>query len=313
MIEKKEIISSKNSNIYEIAYTLGSGKMIQGLAENVLLSDVGKKLRNKVQLIFTSPPFPLNSKKKYGNLQGEKYVQWLANFAPIFSELLTPNGSLVIEIGNAWEPKKPIMSALSLRALLSFVEKGNFCLCQQFIAYNPARLPSPANWVTVKRIRVKDSFTHIWWLSKTENPKANNRNILLPYSSGMQKLLKRQTYNSGKRPSEHVIGKDSFLKDNGGSIPSNVLTASNTSSADPYFKYCRLNNLPLHPARMPMSIPEFFIKFLTDSKDLVLDPFAGSNTTGAAAEKLKRKWVSIEANKYYIEGSKGRFNHMVGK
>jgi site-specific DNA-methyltransferase (cytosine-N4-specific) len=149
-------------------------------------------------------------------------------------------------------------------------------------------------------------------MSKTENPKANNRNILQPYSTGMQKLLKRKTYNAGRRPSQHKIGEKSFLTDNGGSIPPNVLTVSNTSSNDPYFRYCRANDLPLHPARMPISIPEFFIKFLTDPKDIVLDPFAGSNTTGAVAEKLKRQWISIEAEEQYIEGSKGRFTNLKG-
>ena len=58
---------------------------------------------------------------------------------------------------------------------------------------------------------------------------------------------------------------------------------------------------------MPIEVPEFFINFLTEPRDLVLDPFAGSNTTGAAAERLRRRWVSIEPNDGYVEGSKGRF------
>jgi len=58
---------------------------------------------------------------------------------------------------------------------------------------------------------------------------------------------------------------------------------------------------------MQPELAEFFIKFLTNSGDLVLDPFAGSNTTGASAEKLKRKWISIELNEKYVKGSRGRF------
>ena len=64
---------------------------------------------------------------------------------------------------------------------------------------------------------------------------------------------------------------------------------------------------------MPMELSSFFIKFLTKPGDLVLDPFAGSNTTGAAAEHLHRRWISVEPNKEYVAGSKGRFlslNHL---
>jgi len=264
-------------------------------------------LENKINLIFTSPPFPLNKKKAYGNLKGKKYIDWLSGFGAIFSELLTENGSIVIELGNAWEKGTPTMSLLPLETLIEFKKKGNFYLCQEFIWNNPARLPSPAQWVNVERIRVKDAFTRLWWLSKTPKPKANNRNILVEYSKSMKNLLKRQSYNSGKRPSEHNIGKDSFLKDNSGAIPSNVITIANTSSSDPYLKYCKDKGIRCHPARMPVDLAKFFIKFLTDEADIVLDPFAGSNVTGFAAESLQRKWVGVEKEVDYALSSKSRF------
>lgn len=281
--------------------------MFKGTAEDVLQSQNGS-LRGRVQLIFTSPPFPLNRKKRYGNLQGEEYVNWLTAFAPIFRKLLKKDGSIVLEMGNSWEPGRPIMSTLALRALLSFLDKGSFHLCQQFVVYNPARLPTPAQWVNVERSRVKDSFTHIWWMSPTERPKANNRAVLKEYSDSMKKLLAQRKYNPGKRPSEHSIGKTSFLKNNNGAIPPNVLSFANTSASDDYLRYCREHDLRFHPARMQRGVPEFFIKFLTSPKNLVLDPFAGSNVTGAEAERLKRRWVSIEPCEEYVIGSQGRFS-----
>jgi len=290
------------------AYATSRGTMYQGNAESVLSSPQFSQYEGKVQLIFTSPPFPLNRKKKYGNLQGEAYVRWLANFAQTFRKLLKKDGSIVLELGNAWEPGKPVMSPLALRALLAFLDAGEFKLCQQFIVYNPARLPSPAQWVNVERIRVKDSFTFVWWMSTTERPKADNRRILKPYSDSMLRLLKTKKYNAGARPSEHHIGLKSFLKNNKGAIPSNVITLSNTASSDDYLRFCRTHDLQPHPARMPIALPEFFIKFLTTPRNLVLDPFGGSNTTGAAAEKLKRRWIVIEAEETYIEGSRGRFS-----
>jgi len=276
-------------------------------AEDYLRSRRAKQNLGKVQLIFTSPPFPLNTKKAYGNLRGAEYTDWLAKFAPLFKEMLTPTGSVVLEMGNAWEPGQPVMSTLALEGLLKFLKEGEFKLAQQFICHNPARLPSPAQWVNVERIRLKDSYTHVWWMAATERPYADNRNVLRPYGPSMLKLLKTRKYNSGKRPSQHNIGEKSFLTNNNGAIPSNVLTFSNTANGDPYQRYCKKHALELHPARMHTGLPEFFIKLLTKPGDLILDPFAGSNTTGAAAERLKRRWIAVEARRNYVRGSVGRF------
>jgi DNA modification methylase len=291
-----------------LAYRTSLGCSILGQAEDVLSSSLGKGLVGNVDLIFTSPPFPLNRKKKYGNYQGEQYVDWLSSFASRFRALLKAKGSIVIELGNAWEPGRPIMSTLALRALLAFVDTGQFALCQQFIWHNPARLPSPAQWVNVERIRVKDAYTHLWWLSTTDRPFANNRQILTEYSPSMKELLAKQSYNTGKRPSQHHIGKTSFLTNNAGAIPSNVITMANTHANTDYQEYCREHNLQPHPARMPIGLAEFFIKFLSEPGSLVLDPFAGSNTTGAASQRLGRRWFSIEPNRDYVLGSVGRFD-----
>jgi DNA modification methylase len=289
------------------AYRTKSGVLFKGKVEDALASPLAAKYAGKVDLIFTSPPFPLNRKKKYGNLQGEAYVNWLKDLAPKFKKLLKRRGSIVMEVGNSWEDGKPIMSTLALKALLAFLETGKFHLCQQFIWNNPARLPSPAQWVNIERIRVKDSYTHLWWMSRTERPKANNRRVLVEYSDSMKHLLASKKYNAGKRPSEWNIGEKSFLTNNQGAIPSNVITLANTQASSNYLNYCRSKKITLHPARMPIGLAQFFIKFLTQAGDLVLDPFAGSNTTGAAAEALGRKWIAIEADPNYVKGSLGRF------
>lgn len=304
------------------SYTTKYGRMYCGESEEVLNKWPPSHYKSRIQLVFTSPPFPLNRKKKYGNLNGEEYIKWLASFGPILKEFLTEDGSIVIELGNAWEQGKPVMSTLPLKALLSFLEEAKLHLCQEFIVYNPAKLPTPAQWVNVERIRVKDAFTRVWWMSTNERPKANNKKVLTKYSDSMKDLLKRGTYNSGRRPSEHNIGKKSFLTDHGGAIPPNVLVSSveemlpdlievlpiaNTGSNSRFQKYCREHEIHLHPARMPTRLVEFFMDFLTDPGDIVLDPFAGSNTTGVVAEYMKRKWISIEAKPEYIEASQVRF------
>src|SRR5581483_472140 len=158
-------------------YKTKYGQMFVGKAESILTARVAEKYLGKVQLIFTSPPFPLNRKKKYGNLQGEPYIQWLEEMSVLLKKFLTPTGSIVMEVGNAWEKGSPVMSTLALKSMLAFQEKTDLHLCQQFICYNPARLPGPAQWVTIERARVKDSFTHVWWMSPNERPKADNRRV----------------------------------------------------------------------------------------------------------------------------------------
>ena len=317
------------SGLRSAAYETRLGRMYIGLCEDLLQADPLTRKKGKTQLIFTSPPFVLNRKKKYGNRTGQEYVDWIAGFAPLFREYLTDNGSIVLELGNGWEKGRPTMSTLSLEALLEFKKKGKLHLCQEFICFNPARLPTPAQWVTVDRCRVKDAFTRVWWLSASPNPKADNRRVLADYSDSMKRLLKRGTYNSGPRPSEHHIGQRSFLNDNGGAIPPNVLIPrasdldssvldylsqttsvlpiSNTRSTDTYQEFCKKAGTPLHPARMPSKLVEFFIEFLTEPGDLVMDPFAGSNTTGSVSERLRRRWIAIEANDAYALASLARF------
>jgi site-specific DNA-methyltransferase (cytosine-N4-specific) len=228
----------------------------------------------------------------------------------------------VIEIGNAWEQGSPVMSTLTLEALLAFKKAAKLHLCQSLICHNPARLPTPAAWVTVKRIRLKDSFTHVWWMSRSEYPKADNRRVLTPYSKDMKQLLKKKRYNAGRRPSGHFISRTGFLANNGGAISPNVIDVSPDDAKFPtsllkftgtawdsnYRDYCESHGLEPHPARMQIGLAAFFIQFLTVENDLILDPFAGSNTTGAVAENLGRKWISVEAKSEYVIGSKGRFD-----
>jgi DNA modification methylase len=294
-----------------VAYQTAYGRMLHGLSDDILKSGALERFEGKVNLVFTSPPFPLNRKKRYGNKTGDEYIEWLSAYGPLLKKMLTPDGSVVMEVGNSWEQGSPVMSTLPIRSLLRFQEDNELYLCQEFVWQNPAKLPSPAQWVNVDRVRVKDSFTKIWWMSASPKPKADNRRVLQEYSKSMKDLLKSGKYNAGKRPSEHNIGEQSFLFDNGGAIPGSVLTFANTQANDEYQVYCRDQDIELHPARMPIELAGFFINFLTDPGDLVLDPFGGSNTTGAAAERLDRFWISIEAEEKYIQGSMGRFPDLV--
>lgn len=270
---------------------------------------------NSVNLVFTSPPYALHFQKVYGNVSKEDYVHWFAHFAKEIKRILTPDGSFVLNIGGSWNKGAPTRSIYHFKLVIALVEEIGFHLAQETFWYNPAKMPVPAQWVTVKRVRVKDSVEYVFWFSKTEHPKANNRNVLRPYGKDMLRLSAKGVKTT-TRPSGHNINESFDKIHNGGSIPPNMidddtptdlLKMGNNSANDIYTKRCKESGVVIHPARFPQQLPEFFIKLLTDEGDIVLDPFGGSMTTGYVAESLNRQWIGIDTVEEYVEGSKFRF------
>ena len=258
-----------------------------------------------IDLVLTSPPYALHFKKEYGNADQGKYVEWFLPFAREIRRILKPEGSLVLNLGGSWTPGAPVRSLYHFRLLLALCDELNFNLCQEFFWYNPAKMPAPAEWVNVRRLRVKDSVEYIFWLSPSEFPQADNSRVLQEYSKDMERLIRRGVKET-KRPSGHNI-KKSFANDKGGSIPPNLIECGNNESNSRYIRETKEAGRKIHPARFPAELPRFFIKFLTQPGDIVLDPFAGSNTTGSVAESLDRQWISIEKNSEYAADSELRF------
>lgn len=268
-----------------------------------------------VNLVFTSPPYALHFKKEYGNVTKNQYVDWFLAFAKEIHRILPEDGSFVLNIGGSWNEGVPTRSLYQYKLLIALVEEIGFHFAQDCVWYNPAKMPVPAEWVSVRRIRVKDSVEHVWWFSKTPWPKANNRNVLRPYSKDMLRLAHKGV-KATVRPSGHSINASFDKIAEGGSIPSNViedeiptelLRLGNNSANDVYTKLCKESGIKIHPARFPAALPEFFIKLLTEPGDIVLDPFAGSNTCGKVAELLQRRWMGFELNEEYLRGSRYRF------
>ncbi len=258
-----------------------------------------------VALVMTSPPFALTRKKDYGNEQEDNYLEWFRDFARQFRRILRDDGSLVIDLGGAWKPGIPVRSLYHFKLLIMLCEEYEFHLAQEFYWWNPSKLPTPAEWVNVRRIRVKDGINTVWWLSKTPWPRASNRRVLQPYSDSMKSLL-NNGYKPMLRPSGHDISSK-FSTDNGAAIPPNLIAIPNTESNSSYLRYCKDNGIKVHPARFPAALPEYFVRMVTDPGDVVLDPFAGSCVTGEVAERLGRKWVCAEVVESYLRGARGRF------
>jgi site-specific DNA-methyltransferase (cytosine-N4-specific) len=273
---------------------------------------------NSINLILTSPPYALHFKKEYGNVEKDAYVKWFLGFAKEFFRVLKDDGSFVLNIGGSYNEGTPTKSIYHFKLALALVEEVGFHLAQECFWYNPAKMPVPAEWVTVRRIRVRDSVEYVWWFSKTPFPKASNRKVLRPYSADMLRLNRRGLTET-VRPSGHTIRNGFTEMTSGGSIPPNVvegveweegesmLKFGNNSANDSYTKRCKEVGMKIHPARFPAALPEFFIKLLTEESDIVFDPFAGSNTTGAVSEKLGRQWLASEIVEQYLEASRFRF------
>src|SRR5574341_1264722 len=261
-----------------------------------------------VNLCITSPPFALQRKKEYGNEDQDDYIEWLAEFAVLVKDKLREDGSFVLDLGGAYKKGVPARSLYNFRVLLHFCDELGFHLAEDFYWYNPSKLPSPIEWVNKRKLRAKDAINTVWWFSKTEWPKADTTRVLTEYSDRMKKLIADPEgfYAPKKRPSGHDIGT-AFGKSNGGAIPSNLLQIPNSESNSRYLRGCKAVNIQGHPARFPAKLPEFFIKFLTDPGDLVLDIFAGSNTTGYVAEIQGRKWLAFDERIDYIAASAFRF------
>jgi len=270
---------------------------------------------NSISLVLTSPPYALHFKKEYGNKDKHEYVDWMIPFAREIRRVLKGDGSFVLNIGGSYNKGSPTRSIYHFKLLVALVEEVGFHLAQECFWYNPAKMPMPAEWVTVRRVRVKDSVEYVWWLSKTPHPKADNRKVLRAYSKDMIRLNRRKPRQT-VRPGGYII-KGSFADvDTGGSIPPNVidedtaedmLKFGNNAANDRYTLKCKEAGIKIHPARFPAALPDFFIRLLTDRDDIVLDPFAGSNTLGMVAEKLGRRWIAVEIEEAYLHASRFRF------
>jgi DNA modification methylase len=261
-----------------------------------------------INLVVTSPPFALQRQKAYGNKDQAEYIDWLVRFAKQVHRVLKDDGSFVLDLGGAYEKGVPTRSLYNFRVLVRFCDELGFFLAEDFYWFNPSKLPSPIEWVNKRKMRVKDAVNTVWWFSKTEWPKADVTKVLAPYSGRMKKLLENPAafYTPKVRPSGHDIG-GGFGKDNGGAIPPNLLQISNSESNGQYLAACKMIGEKQHPARFPAKLPEFFIKMLTEPGDLVLDIFAGSNTTGQVAQTHGRRWLAFDLSREYVAASTFRF------
>lgn len=283
-------------------WTDHAGRVIWGAIEDA----IGLVDRGSVNLWCTSPPYPLaNRQKHYGNLESRKHVDWLVDAMRLLLPTLTEDGSLVLNLGDVHTPGIPTLDLYAERLLLRLVDDLGLHLAGRFEWYNPAKMPAPAEWVTVRRVRTKGSLERCYWLSPSPHPKADNRGVLVPYSDSMRSKIKAGGERQDERPSGHASKAGAFGQDNGGAIPGNLIVAANTASSGGYMRYCREHGLPIHPARFPDAVPSFFTRLTTEVGDLVGDCFGGSMMTARTARDLGRRYVAVDKCLDYVMGGVG--------
>lgn len=92
--------------------------------------------------------------------------------------------------------------------------------------------------------------------------------------------------------SRHRFNYEAMRALNGGRQMQSVWRISAPSRAEKVFGK--------HPTQKPVELLERILLACTDEGDLVLDPFAGSSSTGVAAIRLRRKFVGVELEEEYV-------------
>lgn len=300
------------SGVKLVAFSTDLGVAIWGRCQEVY-SGIGEP----IALCVTSPPYPLRQARAYGNPDEAKYVDFICeSLGPIVSNLI-PGGSVVLNISNdIFEPKSPARSLYIERLILALHDRLGLSLMDRMPWVNFSKPPGPTHWACVNRVQLTTAYEPVFWF--TNDPmrvRSNNRRVLEPHTDRHTRLMQgggaRRTavYGDGA----YKIRPDSYGRITEGKIPRNVIQrghACNDTRA--YREHAASLGLPTHGAMQPTSIPDFFIRFLTEPGDLVVDNFGGTIRTGLAAERLGRRWFVTEWILEYLRGAAELFRGHAG-
>lgn len=279
--------------------------------------DVLKQMEDgSIDMIMTSPPYA-DQIKNYGDVvekvKPDAYIDWFLPRAKEFYRVLSPTGSFILNINDKTDGK--FQNIFVFKLVVELCETVGFHLVRDYIWYNPATPPNVFS--RGKMGRTKKSHEYCFWFSKSDTWTFNMDPIRKPYGSGMKKIIEgdeiyRGDRHKNTRPSRHNFDLSHPWKDNGGADPGSVISISNTASNGTLHKICDELQLK-HPARYPEKLVEFFILSGTNEGDVILDPFAGSGTTGVVAKKNGRNFICIDVNPDFQKIGTAWLNTIEGK
>ncbi|WP_205836414.1 site-specific DNA-methyltransferase [Iodobacter violaceini] len=295
-----------------VAFSTDLGVAIWGHCKDIFTS-----VSEPISLCITSPPYPLRNARAYGNPAESEYIDFICSALEPIVKNLIPGASVVLNLSSdIFLSKSPARSLYVERLVLSLHDRLGLFLMDRIPWVNKSKPPGPTYWACVNRVQLTTAYEPIFWF--TNDPlkvRSDNRRVLEPHSDRQQRLMaaggakRSASYGDGA----YKIRPDSFGRVTEGKIARNVLERGHAcSDTKAYREYALNHNLPVHGAMFPTSIPEFFIQFLTEPNDLVVDCFGGTIKTGLAAERLGRRWMSTELIIQYLRGAAGLFQKFNG-
>ena len=276
-------------------------------------ASVFTSISEPIHLCVTSPPYPLKKARQYGNVAENEWVSFLcASLEPIIKNMVA-GGSIVLNVTNdIFESKSPARSLYLERLILALHDNLGLHLMDRIPWVNDSKPPAPTHWACIKRVQLAVSWEPVLWFTNDPSQvRSDNRRVLLPHTDKHQKLIsgggEQRVANYGNGAYRVNVG--SFSNQTEGKIPKNrLLLGHSCKDTRSIRREAKQMGLPPHPAMFPTSLPEFFIRFLTEENELVVDPFAGAFKTCIAAERLGRRWIGTERVLEYIEQSKVLFS-----
>jgi len=309
-IKKIELHSIDAAN-HLVAMSTSLGVAIWSKSNNIFAS---AQYSEPIHLALTSPPYPLRSPRAYGNEVGTiKYIDFICEALEPIVKNLFDGGNVALNIGNdIFESGSPERSIYVERLVIALVDRLGLKLMDRIPWSCPNKIPGPIAWASKQRIQLNSGYEHILWFCNNPNKCiSNNQRVLRPHTSEHQKFI-----DSGGQKSLSINGDGAYIKKEGawsnktsGTIPKNVLTFHNVcSKGRKVSQYAKSLGIPAHSAKMPYSLADFLVRFLSRDGDLIVDPFGGTFTTGEAAERNNRRWICTDMIWEYVRQSFIRFD-----
>lgn len=305
-------LNSIEPTISVVGFSTELGVAILGSCDSVFAS-----IDAPISLVVTSPPYPLTTARKYGNVPESAYVDWICKTIEPVVKNLVPGGSICLNVSNdIWMPGSPERSMYCERLLLALHDRLGLKLMDRLIWENPQKPPGPFQYASKQRTQLNVGWEPIYWL--TNDPlkvRSNNRRVLQAHTEQHMALIKNggETRTAQYSDGSYRVRPGSFGNVTEGKIPRNILKFGHRCASQSLYKrMAKEHGLPAHGAPMPLKLASFLVEFLSEPGDIVADPFGGSFTTALAAERLGRRWLSTEVMVEYVLGGRYRFQDAVG-
>lgn len=266
--------------------------MLMNAPYHILHGDCRTLLKNwpePVDLIITSPPYADARQKSYGGVAPDAYVEWLTRFHSVFWQALKPEGSLILNL------KDKVVDGVRHRYVWHSIERlsqlGWRCI-EDYCWHKKTTMPG--YWPT----RFRDAFEYCFHLAKCKHPYINQQAVKVPMAASTRERMQRAL----KRPLTAYVSAtgSGFTRNPARWQQSDLVLPTNVLHLAPETRNQH------HPAAFPVALPRFFIQLLSPPGGLVLDPFAGSGTTGVAALELSRRVVLMDQCEAYCRVAEQR-------